>query len=324
MGSLLSAMANTDEERASLSAARGIGSAVGNMLPMVIMPQMIKMYGQTNATGYAIGSIACAVIGFIMCLMHYKMTEERNIKEVPAEQAEGVKISDIFNVFRVNRPFQALCMHGLFICMMQYVGNTMSNYLYATVLGDLGFITYATVVSAPFMVGIFAFGSKFAKKFGLENMIRNCLLASSVLYVTLFAFHIVTKVNPWVHVIWSGIAMGLASISIYMQWGLVGEAIDYNEMLTGKRTEGSIYGTFNLSRRVGQTVGNSAAILALGWFGYDGAATVQAASAVFGIKFLGILLPGIFVIGSWAAFKFLWNMDAETRTKLNEFKAGQQ
>ena len=324
MGSLLSAMANTDEERASLSAARGIGSAVGNMLPMVIMPQMIKMYGQTNATGYAIGSIACAVIGFIMCLMHYKMTEERNIKEVPDEQAEGVKMSDIFNVFRVNRPFQALCMHGLFICMMQYVGNTMSNYLYATVLGDLGFITYATVVSAPFMVGIFAFGSKFAKKFGLENMIRNCLLASSVLYVGLFAFHIVAKVNPWVHVIWSGIAMGLASISIYMQWGLVGEAIDYNEMLTGKRTEGSIYGTFNLSRRVGQTVGNSAAILALGWFGYDGAAAVQTASAVFGIKFLGILLPGIFVIGSWAAFKFLWNMDAETRAKLNAFKAGQQ
>ena len=86
MGSLLSAMADTDAERASLSAARGIGSAVGNMLPMVIMPQMIKMYGQTNATGYAIGSIACAVIGFVMCFMHYKMTEERNISETTVEK----------------------------------------------------------------------------------------------------------------------------------------------------------------------------------------------------------------------------------------------
>lgn len=63
--------------------------------------------------------------------------------------------------------------------------------------------------------------------------------------------------------------MGLASVSIYMQWGLVGEAIDYNEMITGKRTEGSIYGTFNLTRRIGQTVGNSAAVLALGWIGYQ-------------------------------------------------------
>ena len=171
------------------------------------------------------------------------------------------------------------------------------------------------------MLVIFAFGSKLAKKFGLENMIRNCLLAGSLLYVSLFALHMVTKVNPWVHVIWSGVAMGLASISIYMQWGLVGEAIDYNEMLTGKRTEGSIYGTFNLSRRVGQTIGNSAAILMLGWFGYDANLAVQPAMAVFGIKFLGILLPGIFVIGSWAAFRFLWNMDAETRAKVNAYKA---
>ena len=60
-----------------------------------------------------------------------------------------------------------------------------------------------------------------------------------------------------------------------MQWGLVGEAIDYNEMVTGKRTEGSIYGTFNLTRRIGQTVGNSAAVLALGWIGYQAGAATQ-------------------------------------------------
>ena len=114
--------------------------------------------------------------------------------------------------------------------------------------------------------------------------------------------------------------MGVASISIYMQWGLVGEAIDYNEMITGKRTEGSIFGTFNLSRRVGQTIGNSSAMLMLGWVGYDGALAVQSAATITGIKVLCVLLPGIFVLGSWAAFKFLWKLDDETRQKLVEFK----
>ena len=321
MGSLLSAMANNDAERASLSSARGIGSAVGNALPMVIMPGLIKAYGQTNGTGYAIGAVICAGIGFVMCLMHYRMTEERNIVETTAEQAEKIKMTDILNVFKVNRPFQALCMHGLFICLMQYTGNTLSNYMYSSVLGDLNIAAYATVASAPFMVLIFAFGSKLAKKFGLENMIRTCLLISSVLYVSLFGLHAVMEVNAWVHVIWSGIAMGLASISIYMQWGLVGEAIDYNEMITGKRTEGSIYGTFNLARRVGQALGNSSAVLMLGWVGYDGALAVQSAGTIFGIKALCVLLPGIFVLGSWAAFQFLWNMSPETRAKIAAFKA---
>ena len=38
MGSLLSAMADNDSERASLSTARGIGSAVGNAIPMMLLP----------------------------------------------------------------------------------------------------------------------------------------------------------------------------------------------------------------------------------------------------------------------------------------------
>lgn len=325
MGSLLSAMSNNDAERASLSSARGIGSAVGNMIPMMAMPLLIKMFGQTNPTGYAIGSVVCAGIGLVMCLMHYKMTEERNISSYDEqEEKQDVKLTDIINVFKVNRPFLALCMHGLFICLMQYTGNTLTNYMYSAVFGDLAIASYATIASAPFMPVIFIFGSKLAKKFGLENMIRNCLLLSSALYISLFGLHVIMDVNPWVHILWSGIAMGLASISIYMQWGLVGEAIDYNEMITGKRTEGSIYGTFNLSRRVGQTIGNSAAVVLLGLVGYDATLAVQGATTIVGIKALCVLLPGIFVLGSWAAFKFMWNMDAETRAQLAAFKEGQK
>ena len=49
---------------------------------------------------------------------------------------------------------------------------------------------------------------------------------------------------------------------------MVGEAIDYNEYLTGKRTEGSIYGTFNLMRRIGQALGSTIAVALLGVVGY--------------------------------------------------------
>ena len=118
--------------------------------------------------------------------------------------------------------------------------------------------------------------------------------------------------------------MGLASVSIYMQWGLVGEAIDYNEMVTGKRTEGSIYGTFNLTRRIGQTVGNSAAVLALGWIGYQAGAAAQTVATLNGIKALVVLTPAIFILGSWIAFRFVWNITPEVRTKMAAFKAGNQ
>lgn len=324
MGSLLSAMADNDKDRATLSSARGFGSAVGNAIPVMLMPVLIKKFGQTNATGYAVGAAICAVIGFVMCLGHYAMTEERTeVKDENSEQ-QNIKITDILNVFRVNRPFLALCIHGLCICTMQYVNNTITNYMFSAVYDDLALVTYGSIVSAPFMMVTLLGGPFFAKKYGLERFIRFGLITGAVMYIALFALHMITNVNPYVHMIISNCAMGLASVSIYMQWGLVSEAIDYNEMITGKRTEGSIYGTFNLSRRVGQTIGNSATVLMLGWTGYNADLAVQSASTVSGIKIIAVLLPGIFVLGSWAAFRFLWNMDSETRNKIDEFKKAQK
>ena len=323
MDSLLSAMADNDEDRAALSSARGIGSAGATLISLFIMPLFLKKYGETNATGYAIGASVCALIGFAMCLAHYFMTEER-YNNAQSADSDDIKVTDILEVIKVNRPFVALCVHGLFICMMQYVGNTLNNYMYSDVLGDISISAYGTLLSAPAMIIIFITGPMIAKRIGLEKFIRYGLLISCVMYVLLFGALMVINVNPWVYAVLSNTAMGFAFISIYMQWGLVGEAIDYNEMITGKRTEGSIYGTFNLSRRVGQTIGNSAAMLLLGMVGYNGALAVQSASTINGIKALCVLLPGVLVLGSWAAFRFLWNMDDEMRARVDEFKASKK
>ena len=321
MGSLLSAMANTDGERASLSSARGIGGMIGNMIPVMIMPMLLQKYGDT-AAAFRYGSIICAGIGFVFCMLHYYWTEERNVVENSTD-ADNIKFTDILDVFRRNRAFVALCLHGICICTMQYVSSTLGTYMYSDVLGSIGLMSLTSVLSMPIMIVILVVSPALSKKFGLVPYIRFTLLGGFVLYAGLFAAHLLTDVNPYVHLIWSTAAMGLGMCSIQMQWGLVGEAIDYNEYLTGKRTEGSIYGTFNLCRRIGQTVGNSAAVLALGWIGYDAAKTVQSAGTITGIKLLCVLVPGIFLLGSWAAFRFLWNITPAMRKEIAAFKAGQ-
>lgn len=321
MGSLLSAMANNDGERAALSSARGFGSIVGNLIPMMLFPVILATFGD-SAAGFGIGATVCAVIGGVMCFLHYYWTEERNISDAPAEASDNVKITDILNVVKVNRAFLALCIHGICICVMQNASSSLGTYMYGDVLGNIGMMSMATVVSMPLSIIFLAVAPKVAKKLGLECMIRYGLLISCVMYVALFALHMTTGVNIWVHIVWSSLASGFASLSVLMQWGLVGEAIDYNEYLTGKRTEGSIYGTFNLARRIGNTIGSSLAVLMLGWVGYEAGAAVQSAAVITGIKALCLLMPGIFVLGSWATFKFVWNITPEIRAKLSSMKSG--
>jgi len=321
MGSLLSAMSTNDSERASLSSARGVGSMIGNMIPGMVGPVIIGMFGENKSTGYMITGVACAAIGFVTCLLHYAMTEERVIVNEEAK-ADDIKISDIFNVVKKNRAFVALCIHGVCICTMQYLAENISMYMYSAVYNDVTYKTLASALSAPFMIGSMAFVPFICKKLGLEKLIRYSLLIGGAICGVLFAMHLVMEVPPLVHGVILGVGSGFAMVSIQMQWGLVGEAIDYNELITGKRTEGSIYGTFNLSRRIGQTVGLGISFFALDWIGYQPKLELQTASTVFGFKILCVLVPALFILGSWAAFKFVWNITDEKRAAMAAMKQG--
>jgi GPH family glycoside/pentoside/hexuronide:cation symporter len=323
MGSLLSAMSKTDAERASLSSARGVGSMFGNMIPGFAGPVIIGMFGDKNSTGYMITGVTCAVIGFVVCLLHYALTEERVVVQEETK-ADDIKITDILTVIKVNRPFIALCIHGVCICTMQYLAENISMYMYSAVYHDVTYKALASALSAPFMIGSMIVVPFMCKKFGLEKLIRYSLLVGGAICAALFGMHLVMDVPPLVHGVILGIGSGMAMVSIQMQWGLVGEAIDYNELITGKRTEGSIYGTFNLSRRIGQTVGLGFSFFALDWIGYNSDLAVQSAATVLGFKVLCVLIPALCVLGSWAAFKFVWNITEEKRAAIAAMKAGNQ
>ena len=320
MGSLLSAMSENDVERASLSSARGAGSGFGNAIPGIVAPIIIAAFGDRETTGYMIVGVGCAIIGFVVCLMHYAFTEERVTVDT-ASTPENVKFSDILTVLSKNRPFVALCIHGICICAMQYGSTALGIYMYSAVYHDVTYQSISSILSAPFMVGAMVAVPFLCKKYDLPRLIRLSLLAGGAVLGTLFVMHMTTDVHPLVHGIMLGIGSGLSMVSVQMQWGLVGEAIDYNEYTTGKRTEGSIYGTFNLSRRIGQTIGQGFALYALGWIGYKGTEEVQSAGTVFGMKILCVLVPALFIIGSWVAFKFIWNISDETKEKMKAQKA---
>jgi len=323
MGSLLSAMSTNDAERASLSSARGVGSMIGNAIPGFAGLTIIGIFGENTSTGYMITGTACAVIGFVICLLHYALTEERVVVNEEAK-ADDIKISDIFDVVKKNRAFVALCIHGVCICTMQYLAENISVYMYSAVYHDVTYKAIAQALSAPFMIGSMIAVPFMCKKLGLEKLLRYCLLIGGAICAALFVMHLVMDVNPLVHGVILGVGTGFAMVSIQMQWGLVGEAIDYNEHITGKRTEGSIYGTFNLSRRIGQTVGLGFSFFALDWIGYIPTLEAQSAGTIFGFKILCVLIPALFILGSWAAFRFVWNITPEVRAEMAAKKAAQK
>lgn len=311
-GSLLAAMAHNDTERANCSSARGFGSMIGNLVPLILFPLIIDAFEANQQLGYTLGVTVCAVIGLVCCFFSSKWTVERNAVVESEGAADNIKLTDIVEVFKKNRAFVALCLQGVFYCILQYVGTTLSIYMYRDVFNALSMMSVMSfvsmAVSAIFLVTI----PKISSKLGLEFTVRSCQLISAVLY--LLTFFIASDV--YVFMVLYALATGFGGVTVLMQWGMVGEAIDYNEYVTGKRTEGSIYGTFNLMRRIGQAIGSSGAVAMLPVIGYVSGAAVQSAQTVFGIRSLMLLVPAVFILLCWVSLKFVWIITPEIRAKM--------
>ncbi|MFQ9510962.1 MAG: MFS transporter [Lachnospiraceae bacterium] len=313
-GSLLAVMANTDEERARLSSSRGFGSMIGNLIPLFMFPIIIDKMTANPQLGYTAGITVCAVIGFIACMLSFRYTVEQEASTNGG--SNEIKLTDIFVVFRKNPAFVALCIQGFAYCMMQYVSSTLGVYMYRDVLGALSFMSISTLLNMGLSCIVLAIVPKIVGKFGLEQTVRGSQLISVLCYAVLFFL----PNNVFIYLIGSAVASGFSGITVFMQWGMVGQAIDYNEFATGKRTEGSIYGTFNLMRRVGQAVGTSGSVALLGVIGYVPGLASQASGVETGIKALVLLVPAVCMFICFLALKYVWNITPEVREKLHAFK----
>ena len=334
MGSLLGNMAKNDSERATLASARGFGSTLGGMVGGMLIPQCLAKFGMGN-DGYAKTAVVMAVPMVILVFLHYFLTEERNKQPAGAAEktqeekdAEKFKISDIWNIITKNRAFLALVLHSICICAVQALGQGAATYMYADVLKNIGVQSIGSALSTTTMVIILLSAPLLTKKWDLVLIIRCCLVAGFIAYAGLLAYVLMVPTENIIavlFVIWNGIAGALVQMSVQMQWGLVAESIDYNEYLTGKRNEGTIYGFFSLSRRVGSTIANSLSVMIIAGIGYDAALTNagldQSDATIAGIKLMVVGFPMLAALGSFSCFTFIWNINKDVRAKMAEWKA---
>jgi Na+/melibiose symporter-like transporter len=265
----------------------------------------------------------------VTVFIHWAWTEERNKGAVVAgeeKKEEKFGIRDIFNIFKSNRAFLALVLHSICICAVQALGSGAATYMYMDVMKNIELQALGTSLSSILMICVLTAAPILTKKWDLVAIIRVCLLAGVVSYAALLAYTLMSpELNAVLFVIWNGVSGALVQMSVQMQWGLVAESIDYNEYLTGKRNEGTIYGFFSLSRRIGSTIASSLSVLVIAAIGYDPALTNagldQAASTINGIKLMVCGFPALAALGSFCCFTFIWCINADVRAKMAEWKA---
>ena len=325
-GSLLALISAEPADRASLSAWRSIGSMVGNMVPMMILP-MIIYDAEDNLIGERvfIAALIMGVLGFITFQFMIRNTEVRNEVEVKLndEQPKFNVLAAMKN-FAKNRPAvgATVAAVGMFIGMQG--GTAAVTVLFQSYFNNA---KISGLVSAFAMIPIIAFtplARKMVTKYGKKELAVIGAIAQMVACGLMFIFAITGMISPdgkgiVIYILCqliNSLGMGIYST---VSWAMMGDAIDYNEWKMGTREEGTVYALHSFFRKLAQGIGPAVALqilLAIGYVGAnEGNQTWEVASKM---PFMVASLYLISAVTGFIGLGLIYNLDKKTLATMQE------
>ena len=325
-GSLLSLISSNPADRASLSAWRSIGSMVGNMVPMMILP-MIIYDANDNLIGERvfIAALIMGVLGFITFQFMIKNTEIREDVEMRVNDDQPK-----FNVlaaaknFAQNRPAvgATLAAVGMFIGMQG--GAAAVTVLFQSYFNN---VQISGIVSMFAMIPILLFtplARKMVTKYGKKELavvgtICQLIACGLMLVAALTGLMSPDGMGILVYVVCqliNSLGMGIYST---VSWAMMGDAIDYNEWKTGTREEGTVYALHSFFRKLAQGVGPAVALqilLAIGYVDANGGNQVWEVASK--MPAMVALLYLVSAICGFVGLGLIYNLDKKTLAQMNE------
>ena len=292
-GSMASAITNDPKERASLSTWRSLGASFASVIIGSLTPQIIY-YADANGnqlvnpekfTMIAGVFSICAFICYMLC---FKLTTER-VKFESDDNKEKVSIAKNLGIIAKNKALLAIIGAAIVLLLSSLMTQTINAYLFADYFKNVNALSTLSMIGLPVNLFLAAFIVKVAGKFGKKEVSMIAMLITGIIYI---GCYIAKITNPWMYV-------GIYTISsLFMNtfnmliWAKITDIIDYNEILTGKRDDGTIYGVYSFSRKIGQALAGGLGGFALGFIGYNSMAATQSTATTDGIYALATLFPG--------------------------------
>ncbi|MBQ4604466.1 MAG: MFS transporter [Clostridia bacterium] len=272
-GSMMSVITTDGAERSELSTWRSIGSMVGNILPMVLLP-LICYDASDNLKGEVvfIAAIIMGVIGLIAFTFMLKTTEIR-VEESSvtiSEKKQKFNVFKAFGNFMKNRAAVGATLAAMAMFIGMQGSQTATTVLFQSYFGNAKASGIIMLISYLPMFLFMPFIKKIVNKFGKKEA---CAVGSAVSTVGALLLFIplgngtVGLIGYIIAQVFFGLGLGFYTC---VSWALMAVAIDYNEWKNGSKEEGTVYSLHSFFRKLAQGIGPSVVILIMGALGYDG------------------------------------------------------
>ncbi len=292
-GSMASVISPDVKDRASLSTFRSIGASLAGLVIGVLVPlivyetdpagnQIVKPMSFTvTAVAFGILSVGCYALCYFLC-------RERVAFDKKEEKREGIGV--MLRGLGQNRPLLALVCAALVLLLATLLGQTMNNYLFLDYFKNAKMLSAVNVVSIGGTLLLAPFISTIASRFGKKEAGALGMLLAGVVYLLLF-FLRVRNIPLFMVLLFLGtLGTGLFNMII---WAFITDIIDYQEIATGRREDGTVYAVYSFARKVGQALAGGLGGFVLTAIGYISEAASQTPQVSERIYTVATLVPGI-------------------------------
>lgn len=312
-GSLLGLITTDASERASLSAWRSVGSLVGNMVPMVILPFII--YDKDDnliGENVFLAALIMGILGFLCFQFMIRNTTIRVDTNILVNENQPK-----FNVWRAmanfskNRPAVGATLAAMGMFLGQQGATTAVTVLFQSYFHNA---QISGVVMLFSMIPIIAF-TPLAKKMVAKYGKKELAVAGALFSLAACILMLVLPVTPdnkglLIYVVCQLLnSLGLGIYST-VSWAMMGDAIDYNEWKTGSREEGTVYALHSFFRKLAQGLGPALVLVIMVALGYVGANEGnQTAEVALAMRYLVPALYAFSAAIEFVALAFIYNLD---------------
>ena len=321
-GSVLSLITADPVERVGLSTWRSVGSMVGSLSTMVILPLLIyDANNELRGERIFVIALVMGVLGFIAFQFMLKNTVIRVQQDVKANEDKPK-----FNIFKSVGNFlrnraavgATLAPVGLFIGMygaqvaMQITFQAyFKNAKISGVVQMLGYV--GLFIFMPFI-------GKIVSRFGKKEAVTVGAGISVLAYILMLVLPITPDGKGLALFVACQVINALGSgIGSCVSWSLMADAMDYNEWKFGVREEGTTYALHSFFRKLAQGIGPSLGLVAATALGYDATLkAAQTAEVALNMRYLtaGALLFSAIV--QLIAYGVVYNLDKKTLAQMEK------
>lgn len=292
------------DERTALTGYRMFFSILGGLISFVVPMMIIGQMDPANSDRVFLMGLIFGLAGAIPLLLVFFSTREKSY----FTQLNKPRLFASFRAALKNRPFVFSAVIYLFTWTAMHIieANLLYYIKYVVQREGMTEVIMATIfVTAIFSLPLWDWVSKkFNKRLAYIFGIAFWAVVQILLITVTAASALVYLLSLCVL---AGIGVGAAYV---LPWAMIPDAIEVDELETGKRHEGMFYSLVMLLSKVTNSIAVPLALVVLDLSGYIPNAAVQPRSTLTGIRLVVGPIPAVLLLGG-IIFAFLYPLSRE-------------